>query len=419
MANNFSLITKYMQNAIDTVMMTESKTKILENGSKFIDVNFKEAGWVKVMSLLMDGLSDYYRANNDLGSDNNGYSNYPTNDGYKVGDAQSTWELFKLNYDRGKQFRIDDMDNEEQAGLVIGNLLREFLRTKVVPEVDTIRFSKMASKTSVSLGNKIVETVSANQIIGKFNTAFEWLTEHEVPEEEQVIFVNPTIMTQIRNTTELVKFITQADYKSEQGINFTVEKYGNRPIIEVPSNRFFTDVLTTQNGYQPSSTSKVINFMVVSKKAIIPIVKLEKSKTWTPDQVQDFDGYKVNFRMYHDAIIPKNKIPAVYMSVSSTNATTKSNILSVDLGVVKSGSDITGYKLNAFYTNPNGLLGYVVVSASAFTLGETYSTGDTIVKVKEGDTFTKFASETAEYFALLDNRGMCIATSGSITLPTE
>jgi hypothetical protein len=367
----------------------------------------------------MDGLSDYYRANNGLGSANNGYSNYPTNDGYKIGNAQSTWEIFKLDYDRGKQFRVDDMDNEEQAGMVIGNLLAEFLRTKVVPEVDAIRFSKMASKTSLSLGNKIVETVSANQIIGKFNTAFEWLTEHEVPAEDQVIFVNPAIMTLIRNTTELVKFITQGDYKNEKGIDFTVEKYGERPIIEVPSNRFFTDVLTTDNGFTPSSTSKVINFMVVSKKAIIPIVKLEKSKTWTPDQVQDFDGYKVNFRMYHDAIIPKNKIPAVYMSVSSTNATTKANLLSVDLGVVKSGSDITGYKLNAFYTNPAGLLGYVVVSASAFTLGETYSTSATVVKVEEGDTFTKFASETAEYFALLDGSGKCIATSGSITLPTE
>lgn len=414
MANNFSLITKYMQNAIDTVMVAESKTNVLVNGSKFIDVNFKEAGYVKVMSLLMDGLSDYYRVNNGLGSANNGYSTFPSNDGYKVGDAQSKWEIFKLDYDRGKQFRIDNMDDEEQAGLVIGNLLSEFLRTKVVPEVDAVRFSKMASKTSTSLGNRIVESVSANQIIGKFNTAFEWLTEHEVPEEDQIIFVNPAIMTLIRNTTELVKFITQGDYKSEKGINFTVEKYGNRPIIEVPSNRFFTDVLTNQNGYQPTSNSKVINFMVVSKKAIIPIVKLEKSKTWTPDQVQDFDGYKVNFRMYHDAIIPKNKIPAVYVSISNTSATTKSNILSVDLSL-----ETTGYKLNAFYTNPAGLLGYVVVSASAFTLGQTYSTGDTIVKLDEGDTFTKFASETAEYFALLDNRGMCIATSGSITLPTE
>ena len=133
MANEFGLITKYMQNAIDTVFAEESKTRILENGSKFIDVNFKEAGYVKVMSLLTDGLSNYFRVNNGLGSSNNGYSAYPTLDGYKVGDAQATWEIFQLQYDRGKQFRVDNMDNEETAGLIIGNLLTEFLRVKVVP----------------------------------------------------------------------------------------------------------------------------------------------------------------------------------------------------------------------------------------------------------------------------------------------
>ena len=72
MANNIALIEKYMKDAVDTVLVQVAKTSILVNGSKFIDVNFKEAGYVKVMSLLMDGLSDYYRVNNGLGSANNG-----------------------------------------------------------------------------------------------------------------------------------------------------------------------------------------------------------------------------------------------------------------------------------------------------------------------------------------------------------
>lgn len=412
MANQFSLISKYLQKAVDTVFVNESKTNLLVNGSKYIDVDFKEAGYVKVMSLLMDGLSDYYRVNNGLNGDN--YSNYPSGDGYKIGNVQSKWEIFKLRYDRGKQFRVDDMDNEEQAGLVIGNLLTEFLRTKVVPEVDATRFSTIASKASATLGNLVSETIGANQIIGKFNTAFEWLTEHEVPEEEQVIFVSPSVMTAIRNTTELAKFLTQADYKDERGIDFKIEKYGSRPIIEVPSNRFFTNVATTQNGYAPTSgASKVINFMVVSKKAIIPVVKVEKSKTWTPNEVQDFDGYKVNFRLYHDAIIPANKIPGCYVSVSETSATTKANILSVD--VVKNSG---GYEMNAFYTNPAGMLGQVVYATAQFILGNTYTVGSSVKAINVGETFTKIGSETKGYFALIDASGLCIATSTEVTLPT-
>ena len=413
MANAISLITKYMKEAVDTVLTQEAKTSILVNGQKFIDVNFKEAGYVKIASILMDGLSDYKRANNGLGSAGNGYSNFPTNDGYKVGDAQLNWEIVKLDYDRGKQFRVDDMDNEETAGLMIGNLLTEFLRTKVVPEVDAIRFSKMASKCNVALGNLVSESISANQIIGKFNTAFEWLFEHGTDAENQVIFVSPAVMTLIRNTTELTKFITQGDYRNKDtGINFTVEKYGERPIIEVPSNRFFTNAVAGVNGYSVSASSYVINFIVCDIRAVVPVVKLEKSKIWTPEQVQDFDGYKVNFRMYHDIIVPKNKVPAIYCNVSTTSASAKMNVLSVALTKVTNG-----YTLDAHYTNPYGMLGTVVRSASAFTLGTAYSTSATVVAVEDGDTFTKFASETAQYFALLDGNGVCIAISGSVTLP--
>lgn len=411
MANSIGLITKYMQEAIDTVLTQEAKTNVLVNGSKFIDLNFKETGYVKVMSLLMDGLSDYYRVNNGLGSASNGYSTYPSNDGYKVGDTSAKWELFQLEYDRGRQFRVDNMDNEETAGLVIGNLLAEFLRTKVVPEVDAVRFSKMAKKCNVALGNLVSETISANQIIGRFNSAFEWLFEHGVPEEEQVIFVSPNVMTLIRNTTELYKRLTQDEYRNSD-VTFTIEKYEGRQIIEVPSNRFFTGVVTTDNGYMPSANSYVINFMIASKKAVVPVVKLEKSKIWTPEQVQDFDGYKVNFRMYHDIIIPKNKVPAIYTSVSAVAGTTKTNLLSVALTKVNSG-----YTLDAYYTTPVGLMGTVVRSATAFTLGNTYTTSSSVVAVGEGDTFTKFASETAQYFALLDGSGKCIAVSGSVTLP--
>ena len=411
MANSIGLITKYMQEAIDTVLTQEAKTNVLVNGSKFIDLNFKETGYVKVMSLLMDGLSDYYRVNNGLGSASNGYSTYPSNDGYKVGDTSAKWELFQLEYDRGRQFRVDNMDNEETAGLVIGNLLAEFLRTKVVPEVDAVRFSKMAKKCNVALGNLVSETINANQIISRFNSAFEWLFEHGVPEEEQVIFVSPNVMTLIRNTTELYKRLTQDEYRNSD-VTFTIEKYEGRQIIEVPSNRFFTGVVTTDNGYMPSANSYVINFMIASKKAVVPVVKLEKSKIWTPEQVQDFDGYKVNFRMYHDIIIPKNKVPAIYTSVSAVAGTTKTNLLSVALTKVNSG-----YTLDAYYTTPVGLMGTVVRSATAFTLGNTYTISSTVVAVDEGDTFTKFASETAQYFALLDGSGKCIAVSGSVTLP--
>lgn len=417
MANSFARIEKYMSNAVDTVFATESKTALLENGSKYIDLDFKEVGYVKILSILMDGLSDYYRVNHIGVEGSEGYAHdnshngTGTRDGYERGNVQGHWELFKLDYDRGRQFLVDNMDNEEMAGSIIANLLSEFLRTKVVPEVDAVRFSKIAKKANASLGNLITKTIEDNKIIAEFNTAFEWLTEHEVPEEDQVIFVNPSVYTKIMSTTELNKYVVQADFTNEKGVKFTLPAYNGRPIIVVPTSRFYNDVVVGHNGYYPSATAKVINFMVVSKKAIVPVVKLNKSKVWTPETQDDFDGYKVNFRMYHDVIIPKNKIIGAYVSLGDTVATTKTAKLGLALGT---GTTANSYVVEGVYTTPAGLLGTVVQSKTALTLGSTVAvTSENAIDVDGGDNVT---TETSLYYGLVDGSNKVIATSGAITL---
>ena len=47
----------------------------------------------------------------------------------------------KCNFDRGRMFTVDNMDNAETAGLAFGRLASEFIRTKVAPEVDAFRFA--------------------------------------------------------------------------------------------------------------------------------------------------------------------------------------------------------------------------------------------------------------------------------------
>lgn len=292
--NSFELITKFLPSALDKYFIEDSKSVVLEQGTKFVDINFNEVGYVKIASMLMDGLSNYYSTQGEFAADatnNSGefpnYAAYAGNvssgarDGFAIGGVTLEWEIFRLQYKRSRQFRIDYIEDEESAGVVIGNIVEEFNRVKVIPEVDATRFSIIADTASASLGNLVTLTTDptnaqssgayinslngATGVIHRFNAAFEWLAEHEVSEEEQLIFVNPTIMTMIRNSAELTKFLTQGDYRSLAGIDFTVEKYAGRPIIQVPSNRFFNNVLVTDNGYRPASGSKLINFMVVSK----------------------------------------------------------------------------------------------------------------------------------------------------------
>lgn len=425
--NSFEVITKYLPQAVDKYFAAESKTAVLEQGSKFIDVNFNEAGYVKIASFLMDGLSDYYKTQGSVAPSNSAdYAAYAGNvnagqrDGFEIGGVSVKWEIFRLQYVRGKQFRIDYIENEETAGITIGNAIEEFNRVKVIPEVDATRFSIIADTTSVSLGNMVSETVAANQIISKFNGAFEWLTENEVPEEEQIIFVSPSVMTLIRNSTELTKFLTQGDYRAASGIDFTVEKYGGRPIIEVPSNRFFTNVLVTNNGYRPQTSSKVINYMVVSAKAVIPIRKLEWNKIYGPELsgIAGFHGYIINYLIYHGVVIPENKITGVYVSVSETNASTKTALLRVS---TKAGSAQYGWVMDRYFTNPAGLRGYIVYAyADSFTLGGDISSvgtaGENYFVCEKGVEQSAVVGNTTGYFALVDDSGKIIAVSGAVTL---
>ena len=406
MANKFHSVGKYMQNIVDTILVHESVTKVLENGNKYIDLDFKETGYVKVMSILMDGLSDYYRANG--GQTGEGYSSYPYGDGYKVGNVESTWEIFKLDYDRGKQFRVDDVDNDESAGLVVANLVKEFVSRHVVPEVDAVRFAKLSKYAKATLGNlKTGATIEANKVVAEFNTGFEWLFEHGVPQEDVVIFVKPSVYTSLINSTELSKFIAQSDYKNGE-ITFKVTTYNGSPLIQVPSSRFYTDVITGNGGFYPSSTAKAINYMMVSKKAVVPVVKVDKSKTFGPEVVQDFDGYKMNFRLHHDIIVPKNKAVGVYVSVSNIVATQNTAKLDVDVELQADGK----YVVNDYFTTPAGQFGKLVHSASAIAVGSTSSA----TAIEKGVPFTKLGA--TEYYALLDADNKAIAVSTQITLPT-
>ena len=116
--------------------------------------------------------------------------------------------------------------------------------------------------------------------------------------------------------------------------------------------------------------------------------------------------------MYHDVIVPKNKVAGVYTSVSDVTASTKASKLDL---ILKTGSVQNAYVLDKFYTLPAGLMGKVVTAQSAFTLGATIPIdGSTIKSVAEGVDFVE--TNSSAYFGLVDNANRVIAITGEITL---
>ena len=133
MANNLGgNVTKFTRN-LDKIIEHESKTSFLNINSALIG-EFVGVGEIKIAKLTMDGLADYDRAN-----------------GFVPGGVSLEWETRKLEFDRGREFSIDAMDDEEHETLVSANVMAEFDRTKVIPEMDAIRFARLSENAGTTV----------------------------------------------------------------------------------------------------------------------------------------------------------------------------------------------------------------------------------------------------------------------------
>lgn len=119
MGNSITKFKKYID-LLDEVYKNASKTSVLDGDSTLVRAG-ANANEIIVPKMSLDGLADYSR-----------------NSGYVNGDVTLTNETVQFNYDRGRAFTVDAMDNEETAGVAFGKLSSEFIRTKVVPEVDAL-----------------------------------------------------------------------------------------------------------------------------------------------------------------------------------------------------------------------------------------------------------------------------------------
>ena len=109
MANSIALAKNYVE-LLDEVYKSASLTSVLDSdpATARAGVNANE---IMIPKLSMDGLAEYSR-----------------NDGYIKGDVSLEWETVKFNYDRGRLFEVDSMDDEETIKLAFGRLAAEFIR---------------------------------------------------------------------------------------------------------------------------------------------------------------------------------------------------------------------------------------------------------------------------------------------------
>lgn len=297
--NSVALAESYLP-ILDEVYKAASKTAILDaTGSR---VNFLGGNKIELFKISSDGLGNYSR-----------------NNGFVTGDVTGTWEPHVLEQDRGRAFMVDTMDNEESMGMAFGSLAGEFLRTKVVPEIDAYTFAKIASTTGITTATAADITASSD-VPALISAAEYQMAEDEVPEEGKILFVSENAYRFLKDK------IARVVLNGENGIQTAIESYDGMRLIRVPSARFATAITLydgttsgqTAGGYVKTAGGYDINFMIVDPTALAKVVKHEVPRIFSPEVNQSADAWMFQYRIYHDTFVFDNKKKGIYLHRAAT-----------------------------------------------------------------------------------------------------
>jgi hypothetical protein len=289
MANNIALAKNYIP-LLDEVYKLASLTAVLESPAELARAG-ASAREILLPKMDLVGLGDYNRST-----------------GYAVGDVTLSYQTHTFNFERGRKFSLDAMDNEETQGVLVGRLLGEYVRTKVVPELDAFRFAKFAAEANAA-NTTFGGFVSGNltngvQTLSAIRAGITKLDNNEVPPEGRFLFITPALLGQIE------------DLKTDE----SRAVLAGLTVVKVPQTRFFTAI--TQNagatagagGYIKAVGADDINFMLVSNTAPVVFTKHLVSDILSPDVNPDADAFVLKYRSYGLAEVLENKIGGIYVN---------------------------------------------------------------------------------------------------------
>lgn len=291
MANSIALFKEYIP-LLDEVYKQEAKTVMLDSSMTGTKAG-NSANEIVIPKMSFDGMGDYSRAN-----------------GYVGGDVTLSYETVTFNYDRGRSFSVDSMDDLETDKIAFGKLSSEFVRTKSAPELDTWRFATYAGTTGIGAATAADFTTSLG-VRDALVVAMSEMSEAEVPESDRHLFITPTLYNLVNALDDDRSRAIVADFAS---------------ITRVPQSRFYTaiDLLDGSTsgeeagGYAKATGAANINFMVFHKPALIQYPKHVVNKAISPEENQNADAWKFFYRGYGIADVYENKVKGIYLHPATT-----------------------------------------------------------------------------------------------------
>lgn len=297
--NNLSNCIDKFTNRLDKVIAQETVTGDLNMNQDLLG-EMSGNGKIEIASIDMDGLATHNRGQ-----------------GFTKGGISVTWQPYQLQYERDREFNIDVLDDDERAKLVSANAMGEFARTKVVPEVDAIRFAKLTQNA----GTTVTKDLSgADETVAAVLEAEQCMEDHGV-KLSQCLFYHSAA------TKKLLRLSNKYQLSAGESPNSNFGTYDEMKMIGVAGDRFYSAIKlldgTTsgeeKGGYEKAEDGKALNFIVMAPEAAAAISKHEKLRYFSPEVNQDDDAHKWQYRLYHDLIVYLKKKGLIYAHVAVTD----------------------------------------------------------------------------------------------------
>lgn len=243
-----------------------------------------------------------------------GLGNYDKDNGFPQGKITVSHELFELGMDRAKGMQLDRMDMDETGvANLAGTTLKEYVRTKVVPEMDAYNLSALAKIAADKGHDKEFDAATVYKTFTELENGIQGTAGFD---EELVCFVDPIAYAALMNSSELAHSITVSDFK-QGDINLKVKTLNGVAIIPVVADRMKTVYTFGEEGFSVHGTARNLNMLMLPKSAASLVKKTEKLRVIAPDNNQDADAYLFQYRVYYDIFVKKSRKEHIYSATSA------------------------------------------------------------------------------------------------------
>lgn len=309
MAINTLATATNFQKALDVLAVREAVTGWMEANAG--QVKYNGGAEVKIPKMSVQGLGDYDRDN-----------------GYLMGSATLEYETKKMTQDRGRKFQLDSMDVDETNFVTTASsVMGEFQRTKVIPEIDAYRLSKIATE---AINANVAGMVQYGYTLGAANTSALRKVKEGIAAIRDLGYDGPLVIHAtdsfiLELELELANKISTVNFK-KGGIITKVPAVDEVPIIPTPANRLVTAIKLNdgktsgqeKGGFEKGATAKDINFEIMPLKTPVAISKQDKMRIFDPNTNQKADAWAMDYRRFHDLWILENKVNSIYVSIKDS-----------------------------------------------------------------------------------------------------